>query len=363
MGRLWIAAALALGLTALSAHGAEFSWQIGGEVGQSDVGTTSDSDTATLAATYYFRPVDDSNGPYALAAFLSRTSHLGARYGEDKMTTVVPVATIPLLTPPPDPWTTIVSRAADRALSGRHVWRNTGWYAGAALAEREMDQPSAVATARTVGDDLLHRSLELGKYLGPATTIQLSLDSARTKVSSELGFYCAVGCSYSSIGQYTATLESEVEGIGVSALHVGRLGRMRYSLSGGITSSRAEATIEITQNAPLFPTTPTRPSGVGLQPAGGVAVSSLFAAPSSADRRERWALGGELFPTPTIGVRLGYARSDGDAPRIESYELGATWFFLRGIGAGVALTRAKSGLSFVTADDVDAVALRLVGRL
>ncbi len=131
-------------MTATRAHADEFSWQISGGIRESDLGRSVEAESATLAVTYFFRPVDDADGPYALAPFLDRSSSLGASYNEDKTTAVVPVATvrIPLLTPPPpSPPVTVVSRAAGRSLSGRHVWRTTGWYAGASLAETDASDP------------------------------------------------------------------------------------------------------------------------------------------------------------------------------------------------------------------------------
>jgi hypothetical protein len=70
------------------------------------------------------------------------------------------------------------------------------------------------------------------------------------------------------------------------------------------------------------------------------------------------------FPTRALGVRLGYARWDGDESLDESYELGATWFFKRSIGAQVVLARTKSPtFPIATVDDADSVAVRLIGRL
>lgn len=158
------------------------------------------------------------------------------------------------------------------------------------------------------------------------------------------------------------TIETELEGVEVSALHVGRLGKMRYSLSGGVTSSEGDVKIETVQTAvtqpPPFPLVPN----FALQPPGGV-VAGPFGAQSRTQRRERFALGGELFPISALGIRFDYARWDGDPLRDEMYQLGATWFFKRSIGAGIVLIRGKSGLLFATDDDVDALALQFTGRL
>ena len=324
-----------------------------------------------LTATYFFRPVDDADGPYALAPFLERSSSLGASYSEDKTTTVVPgfTYTIPFLPPPPPiPPVTVVNRGASRSLSGRHVWQTTGWYAGASLAEAATAKPALPPTSFSVlGDDLTTGSLELGKYVGPSTAVELSLEAAETSLTSEIPLFCtSVFCSINPPALLTTTLETDLESIEVSALHVGRLGRLRYSLAGGVTTSDLSATIDAVSTPltlPTFPTAPTQPSPIAI--AGFVAVGGYIGLASSAvrERNERYALAGELFPTQGLGIRLGYARWDGDEPLDESYELGVTWFFRPSIGAQVVLSRTKSELPIATIRDADTVALQVIGRL
>ena len=195
MRRLCVPILWTTALTATCAHADEFSWQISGGVRESDLGRSVEAESATLAATHFFRPVDDADGPYALAPFLERSSSLGASYNEDKTTAVVPVATvrIPFLPPPPpSPPVTIVNRAAGRSLSGRHVWRTTGWYVGASLAETDASDPALLPTSSSVqGGDVSSRSLELGKYVGPSTAVELSLEAAETTLKSEIPLFCA----------------------------------------------------------------------------------------------------------------------------------------------------------------------------
>lgn len=176
------------------AHAEEFSWQFVATARDTDVARTAEADGATLSATYYFRPVDDCNGPYALAPFLDRSSRVGATYSEDKTTSVSPVISIGPTPPPlvpvtpinpvplPEPRSvTLVTRAAARSLSGRHVWRDSGWYVGAALAETEAAHPAPLPTPFSVlGDDLTTRTLTLGKYVARSTAVELSAASAET---------------------------------------------------------------------------------------------------------------------------------------------------------------------------------------
>jgi hypothetical protein len=355
-------------LTATSAHADTFSWQLAGSARESDIGPSAEAEGATLAVTYHFRPVDDAAGPYALAAFLNRSSRIGATYNEDKVTSLVPVITIGPIAPPPSSPVTVVNRAAGRSLSGQYVWSTSGWYVGAALAEADAAHPAPLPTAFSVlGDDVTSYSLALGKYVGPSTAVELSLGVSETTLTSELPVFCVGGlCGLGPIARITTTLETEAENIAISAIHVGSLGKLRYSLSGGVTSSEADLTVDVvlTQLLPLplppLPPTlqPVPPPVGGFSPVAGSDETSV-----SLDRRARYALAGELFPTQALGIRLGYARWDGDELLDESYELGVTWFFRRSIGAQVVLARTKSGLAITTVEDIDSVTLQVIGRL
>ena len=172
MRRLCVPILCTTALTATCAHADEFSWQLSGGSRESDLGRSVEAESATLAATYFFRPVDDADGPYALAAILGpeqqprrelqrRQDDRGGarRHGSDSLL---------LPPPPPSPPVTIVNRAAGRSLSGRHVWRTTGWYAGASLAETDASDAALLPTSSSVqGGDVSSRSLELGKVRGP----------------------------------------------------------------------------------------------------------------------------------------------------------------------------------------------------
>ena len=349
-----------------SADAEEFSWQLSGGAREADVGNSAEAESATLGATYYFRPVDDSAGPYALAPFLNRSSYVGGSYHEDKTTGNVPVVTIPTF-PLLGPVTTsssvtVVTRAAGRTLSGRHVWRTSGWYAGASLAESDAAHPAPLpATFNAVGDDLRSGALEVGKYVGPSTAVELSLEAAESSFTSELNLPCStLFCAIISPVSVTTTLDADYENVGVSALHVGRLGRLQYSLAGGVTSNEALLEIE-TVISPPTTLAPARP----LLPNVDLLIGAVAAVPPSPTRQrsERYALAGELFPTQALGIRVGYARWDGDTSLDESYEVGATWFFKRRIGAQVVLARTKSRLPVPTIRDSDTVTLQLIGRL
>jgi hypothetical protein len=352
-------------LTAAGANADEYSWELAGGARRSDVGVSAETNGATVTATYFFRPVDDAAGPRELAAFLSRSSRIGASYNEDKTTALVPLISFGPFPTIQLPGTSVVDRAAGRSLSGRYVWRSTGWYAGAAIAESDAADPAPLTTSFSViGDDLSTRALTLGKYVGRATAVELSLEEADSTLTSSLQSFCFRGlCSFAPLVRLTTTLETESESLAISAQHVGSLGALEYSLAGGVSSNETDATLEVVET-PLLPLPPfmfPQPPFFGVA-AGGVAAG-VWPASVSVARRERYSLAGELFATDALGFRLGYARWHGDESLDESYELAATWFFKRRIGARVALARTKTDLPIQTVQDVDAVTLQLIGRL
>ena len=66
--------AVALPIFGSSASAEDFSWQVSGGYGESELAPFADTERTRLDATYYFDPVDDSRGPYALAPFLNRST-------------------------------------------------------------------------------------------------------------------------------------------------------------------------------------------------------------------------------------------------------------------------------------------------
>ncbi|HEY8519314.1 MAG TPA: hypothetical protein VIN61_04495 [Gammaproteobacteria bacterium] len=68
-------------------------------------------------------------------------------------------------------------------------------------------------------------------------------------------------------------------------------------------------------------------------------------------------MAGELFPTAALGVRIGYARWDGDDALDKLYDVGVSWFFRRRIGVQVGWSQTDSRLP------IETVTLSPIGRL
>ena len=335
----------------------------------SDVSVSADGEGATLGATYFFQPIDDGDGPYDLAAFLSRSSRIGASYGEDKTTTVVPVIVLnPPFGPPlpvQPPTITVVDRAAGRSLFGRHVWRSSGWYVGGAFTNTEAADPAPLPTSFSVfGEDLRSGAVTFGKYLGKATALDLTYAKAEATRTSSFSLFCNGGlCAFSPLVIASERFETDAESVAISAQHVASVGAMHYALSGSIAANESKATSELIVT-PVVPTPATFP----LPPlAGFIGVNAgLLASPVvrlGDSRAHRYAVAGELFPTNALGIRLGYACWDGDEVLDHSVELAATWFFKRRFGARVVLAKTRTDLPIDTVQDVNSATLELIGRL
>jgi hypothetical protein len=339
------------GIAALpNASSAEFSWQLAGDGRRQEVGDLLEVDGAAVSATYFFRPVDEEVGPYALAAFLNRSSRLGVSVHSDEERRS---ATFSLFGVP----RTVTSADAmdGYSASGRYVWRDSGWYAGGGIADAHGDPPASTCFERD--RELRGASVHAGKYLGRATSIELS--AATTEMTEEIVLLCPLFSPFSSPVLFGPDLQSNEATL--SVLHVGALGGLTYAITGEASSSRADLSFVPASYGPPTPTS--------LPPAGLVIVGGGVAAPPVGsfaqllrDRFQTYSAGAELFPTMRLGIRLGYSRWDEDPVRDEGYELATTWFFQRNIAARFAFARTTQNVFDPSLRDADSVVLQLIGR-
>ena len=303
-------AALALALTQAAA--AEYSWQVTGSRQIVEAGDQVDGDTSTVAATYFFKPISEDLGPTALGAFLSRSSSISLGGYQDALAQHRTIGSVTSSIT-----ATLDTNADGMTLSGRYVWRESGWYAGGGIDAAEVELKLTSVPDTDVGGYRVFG----GKYLGASTSIQLSVRSSTTTSD----YLDSLVCLYRACIEQT-TLETDE--IAVQALHVGDLGAMQYSVSGGI--STRDGTLAFTERpfVPRTPPFPPFPPNIG--PVGGFVAIVLINVPlatqqdESSDEVDTYSVAGELFPTPRLGVRVGYTSWDGDALREDGYELAAT---------------------------------------
>jgi hypothetical protein len=344
-------ALLATLLALAEVDAAEYTWQLAGGMQRLEIGPDFEVDSAAITATRFFQPVDDALGPAALAAFLSRSSHLtiGADSDEQEFRYTQSSFVRPGDPPPPPPIEIVaVEEAGGYALAGRHVWRASGWFAGGGVESADTDVATPVLSATDVDRDGYR--VGFGKYLGPRTAIEATLRSATTTSRYSPSSICAL---------IRCIIETEIasDDLGVSALHVGELGNFFYSISGGVNVSEADLTFtEASQpTASLPPFSPI---------AGGVfaAVPPVPNSALPADRFYTYSVGSELFPTRRLSVRVGYVRWDGDRQREDGYDVGATWFFLRNVAARFGFARTNLASFYPDLRESDAATLQIIGR-
>jgi len=356
--------AIAAFALATTAGADEYRWQISGGYGETEISPFADVEHVMLDATYYFDPVDDARGPLALAPFLSRSSRVSAGLTNDETSVVTPILFIGPPPPPGTPTTAVaVEDTTGYVFGGRYVWSTSGWYVGGSYRDAKTDHEpgSPLQQQETTLDGY---QLFAGRYFGESTSLDLGAGAASQ--TTELLISCFTSLCLSG----SSTTEIDTDDWSIGTLHVRRGARLTYAITGRV--SKAEVTPSIDTLILTLPSgAPPPPVPPGIIFAGAVAVVreplTMIAAPFTgplpiADDRYLYSLGGELFPTDRLGLRIGFARSDGDYSRDETYDLAATWFFKRKVAFEVALARTQYELGMLTRD-IDRAEVRLLGRL
>ena len=310
--------AVAISILASSASAEDFSWQLSGTYGETELAPFADTERTMLDATYYVDPVDDSRGPYALAPFLNRSSRVTAGITNEKTTITTPVISVGAL-PPGNPTTMdVTEEAAGLTVGGRYVWPNSGWYVGASYRDADTDREPTSPESRqetTTADYQLFG----GRYFGESTSLDLA--AGATRQATQLTITCLTSLCLSGS---TAT-QIDTDDWSIGALHVRQGTRLSYSITGRVSGADVTASLDpLTLTLPPGTFLPPAPATPGLRGiVGGVTVAPfLIATPFTLaapfpgplaipDERVTYSIGGELFPTDRLGFRIGLARSDG----------------------------------------------------
>jgi hypothetical protein len=317
---------VALGVCAFAGTAAaeEFSWDLFTLFSRTEVDSVFETDRVGAQATYHVDPVDDANGPYALAAFLDPATRVSIGLShEERRAQALGAFAGPELVTQTDDW----------SVGGRYLLRPSQWYFGGSYTTGDIDPPPLLGPADS---DSSGYGVIVGKYLGAATTLEAAYE--RSKVSGESEFtVCSLTMLCQSLG--TQTQEERREHASVRFLHVRTARSLTYSLLARIAASSGEITI----------------------------ATPFFTLPINLPRLKSYSVGGELFPTARLGVRLGYTRWDDATPADEAYDVAATWFITRRVGLELVLSRQTSDESYLppgiaASDHADAAALRVIGR-
>ena len=393
------AVVLCAGSVVLSAAiAAEYSWQVTGGYDDIDSEGSIETNHSSMRATWYLSAVDDQVGPWELAPFLNRSSHVSVSTGRTKLRE----QSIPSIfingffseDPLPDNPTDIGSMgivspvyigwptesgfdSSEFALDGRYVWPGSGWYAGAHASRSDAETLPEYSFAQTEAD-YESAGIFAGRYFGTHTALELDFgsDTASQEVlvtpfafpldpiAIAPGFRdpCLPGIPSFEPCELRTGADIETDEVRLSVRHVGQLGDSTLALSASIRSSRSETRLILAGLPGIFPAIDE--SG---QPA--VDIGTLRPGPITGDilesERERgYSLSGALFPTAALGVRLTYTNSDHDAYGIsDAVGLSANWFFLRNAAIEIHLVRTDSGGGYFTGSpDSDSLGVQVLGR-
>lgn len=135
--------------------------------------TSSDSDAIDLSGAWYYAGLSDADGPKSRAAFLSRASSIVVGYSrgdESGSSSFTGGGNFPPVS------NTFDSTSNEISVDLRHVWVDSGWYALAGLSHAELERDSVInGAAVSTERDATAYVLGVGKYLGEATTLDLSV--------------------------------------------------------------------------------------------------------------------------------------------------------------------------------------------
>jgi hypothetical protein len=310
-----------------------------------------DSRRSELSATFYFAPVDETEGPYGLADFFARKSRVTATLRtEDAVFQTVDFAIFSTF------WRTSTDETDGYSVDGRFVAPNSGWYVGGAFASTSTDRFVTIVNTRqgvttgvdsfqAAGTEAERAELSGGKYLGAATLLEFTLGSSKLEQSS---------------GSVLPFIDAELDDWSVGLLHVRQARALTYSLFGRVFETEwlrsppppVEPPVQLSDPTPtrIFP--PVFNFGEGLSFTSG-----------TRGHLRTYSLGSELFPTRRLGVSIGYTTWAGDTVRDEAYGLVTTWFVRKDLALSVVLNRTNQDVRFQDRVNIDVAEVRLIGRL
>ncbi|MEO0576348.1 MAG: hypothetical protein AAF004_12860, partial [Pseudomonadota bacterium] len=241
----------------------------------------SETNELTLTGTWFFGGLSDDEGPRTGASFVDRASSLSLRYADassetDALGTVI-FAPGPIVTPTPNPTPTLSTFDVDTrdiSLSGRYVWKQSGWFVSGQYSDGELDGFSqADITLITAG---------VGKYIGKTTSIDLVL----IQQDVDFGFG-----------------DDADSGVALSGNHIGNINdQWQYGISASVSSASLNgASGSYTTRFSLYPNRDLFfDVGIRGELGGGGSGTMLY------DISAGW------FVTPQLQGRVGFGFVDED---------------------------------------------------
>lgn len=372
----------------------EFSWQVAGRYEDSDIEYAAESRRSALRATYYLGSVDDQSGPWELAPFLNRSSHVTvgtarmkhrqqlfpALTGDALVGSIgrpdatIDVDGLDILLPAFESFPSESGLdTSGYAFDGRYVWAATGWYAGAHAGRSDSDVLPQNPFAHTTMDEE-SSGLFAGRYFGARTSLELGLGSQSMNQDLRVSPFDVFDRTFGFIGspeipgltsiEFQTGTETETESARLSFRHVGDLRNSTFSVSASIHSSRSDTRLFVPVPpdffAPVDAIGPPLPAFVIGPPVPELTPTVIF----QSGRERQVSVSGALYPTQALGVRLTYSSKDHDTfGSSDLVSLSVNWFFVRNAAVQVELIRTGSGRGYRGGvPETDAVAVRLLGR-
>lgn len=320
---------------------ADYSWEFAGvfdheekDRARSQPTGEFDTDLWSLSAIHYFNPVAEGSGPPALAAFFDPRTHLAVSAGDGKTSSAFSQGPNSLFTERAE------EDISDYSLRGVYVFAESKWYAGGRYARQEGEQRrsfSSISTATGSGESSSedeNYAVFAGKYFGTgATRLELTLEQSTTE-----GEGSSTSCSFSgACSTFSFTdAESVLDTPRLGVMHVGRFRSATYALVGEYSELRAQ---DVTIGDITYESDP---------------VGAYF-------------VGAQLYPIPSIGVRVGYESTDQPGLDETTASIGASWFFRPNVGLDLTLSRDDTDIDSPFFEDDEPspkrAVLRVIGRL
>jgi len=339
--------ALALAVAwSVNAQAETFHWEVAGSGARTELDPLFETDVSAVTGTYYFGGVEDAEGPLALASFFDPATRLSVALRREE------TSSHPLGAPSTVVVPDLVGEADEYSVSGRYVLPSEKWYFGGRYGAGDAERPLSL----TEDSDSHEYGLFAGRYLGAATTLELSLGRDEDETKGR-GIVCVGMPLLFCAALIPRTTRATTDTSALDFLHVRKFRELTYTVSARVAETSGGVVIQSESfQLPLPPFLPSPPFG----PSPGVTVPARtdeFHLP----RFRVYSAGGELFPTQRLGVRIGYSRWDGEGSIDDAYDLAATWFVTRNVGLqfSFARQRADDDADF---RDTDSAAVRVTGR-
>lgn len=303
---------------------AQFHFETTGSYTSLDTTFTED-DQYNGSISWFIFPVDETKGPLAEAAFLSRSSSLRYSYtrAENRAQFPNPAFLMPL-PGPSDPMEFVFQVIVDREeninthmIDTRYVVADTPWIVGSSFSITDGD----VSTNGAPSDlDNWSGALVLGRYVLTNTTVSFRAEYGEREMTTNSTLaLSSLLPDIDQIGEFMS--EVEIETIDISAIgeHVGTVGDYSYRLEASASFLSFEGDVEsetiITDaiTGELIPDLRVTGSRISLGTVDGW----------------RAGLSGVWYFNDRIGLSANYQFTDLENQQSNSYGIGLSWFVTR----------------------------------